>query len=228
MSKLPLVGQMVAHTNTWCTPDLEAGLAGIADVRTARMLLPEPVTTAGEWTMLREHAPRAAAELAESDPTVVLFGCSSAAALLGNEGALTFYDELAEIAGAPVLGINPMLFSTLRREGIRRLSLVAPYERVITDALAEQLELAGYEVVSSASMEMPNNLEVGRLGVDEVTRFTLDHVAEGVDGVLVACGNLRAYEALPELRAKTGLPVVTANSAAVDELRLWLSENTDR
>lgn len=225
MMELPVVAQMVAHTNTWCTPDLEAGLKGIAEVKTFRMHLPEPVTTEGEWKMLDVYALVVAEAIAAIKPTVVLFGCSSAAALLGNEGALKFYDQLAEIIGAPVIGINPMLFRKLEREGIKRLSLVAPYEQVITDALADQLAAAGYEVVTKASMEMPNNVKVGQVSVEDVTRFTLENVASDVDGVLVACGNLRAYEAAAAIRQKTGLPVVTANGAAVDELRMWLEAN---
>ena len=217
-----VVGLLVPDTNTVVAPDLRAGLTGRAEVHVATMHLPDPVTAAGELRMLEEYAIPAAASLREHRPDVVVFGCSSAAALLGRSEADDLYQELGRVAGAPVLGVNPCLLANFRRHGITRPVLLAPYEWPLTLTVRGELLKEGLDVVSTACLEIGSNAEVGRVTAAEVVDFVLAHRHPDADGVFVACGNLRAYEALAELREQLGQPVVTANSAVVEEVAAWL------
>ena len=40
-------------------------------------------------------------------------------------------------------------------------------------------------------------------------------VAEGAEGCLISCGNLRSLEAIKPLEAEFGLPVITSNQAGL-------------
>lgn len=220
-----VVGLIVPDTTTVMAPDLRAGLAGIADVRVATMPLPDPVTAAGELRMIEEHALPAASGLAEHRPDVVVFGCSSAAALLGRSEADDLYQQLGRAAGAPVLGVNPCLLDNLRRHGVTRPVLLTPYEWSLTLMLRSELLKEGIDVVSTACLEIDENAAVGQVAVPDIIEFVLAHRHPLADGILVACGNLRAYEALPVLRERLGQPVITANSAVVEEVERWLERH---
>ncbi|MTD54343.1 maleate cis-trans isomerase family protein [Amycolatopsis pithecellobii] len=212
------VGLMIPDSNTVTAPDIRTGLRDFARLHVETMHLPEPVTPDGELAMVRTHAPEAARKLAHHRPDLTVFGCSSAVSLLGVERAATFIGEISELAGSPVLGVNPCLIDALHGVGAHRIMLVSPYEQPLHDAVRGRLEAAGFDVVAEANMAIGRNADVGRVLPEEIVEFTLARPRAEADSILIACGNLRGYEAMRDIEARSGKPVVTANSAVIDAI----------
>lgn len=221
------VGLMIPDSNTVTAPDIRAGLREHARLHVETMHLPEPVTPAGELEMLRSHAPQAARRLGPRPPDLTIFGCSSALSLLGAEAAAEFIRDISTKCASPVLGVNPCLIEALHATGAERITLVSPYEQPLHDAVRTRLLAAGFGVVSEGNLAIGHNADVGRVTPDEIVEFTLAHVHPDADTLLVACGNLRAYEAMGEIERRSGKPVVTANSAVVDTVLRTLSSLED-
>jgi maleate isomerase len=220
------VALMVPSTNTTMEPDLFRELDGVATVHTARMYLPDPVTTAGELRLLDEFAVPAAQDLSGIEPSVAVFGCTSAGPLRGAAGELRLREELAEIMGAPVVGVLTAAVEALRRRGAARISILTPYTEELN--LAIERTLAGdFEVLNIFGMGIANNRDIGRCPSESVVEAADRAVAEGSDAVFVSCTNLSALEARAAIEAKFGIPTVTANSAVIEAVRRELDASSE-
>lgn len=216
------IGLLVPSSNTVMEPDLQREFLGLATVHTARMRLLDPVTTEGEFEMLDEYTLPAATDIGSIQPDLVVFGCTSAGALRGKAGDRHLRAQIAEVAGAPAVGVLDAIRSGLQGLGVRRVALLTPYVKELTDTIAEDLVDDGFDVVDSAGMEIENNVDIGRVSPEEITEFGLDRVSPRAEAVAIACTNFRAVEAREQLSRALNLPVITANSSVVDTVRARL------
>lgn len=106
-------------------------------------------------------------------------------------------------AGALVLGLG--------RLGARRISLVAPYARPLTQRVIDYLENEGIEVLDSISLEVTDNLEVARLDpsrLPDIARRLDVGRADAV--VLSACVQMPSLDAIEPAQALLGRPVLSS------------------
>ena len=226
-SKAPArVALMVPSSNTTMEPDLFRELDGVATVHTARMYLPDPVTTTGELRLLDEFTIPAARDLAGVEPSVAVFGCTSAGPLRGAAGEQRLREELGEIMGAPVVGVLTAAVEALRRRGAARISILTPYTEELNPAI--ERTLAGdFEVLRTFGMGIASNRDIGRCSPESVVEAADRAVADGSDAVFVSCTNLCALEARAAIEARFGIPTVTANSAVIEEVRRVLGASVE-
>jgi maleate isomerase len=121
-------------------------------------------------------------------------------------------------AGALVDGIRAL--------GARRVALVAPYLRPLTQLVINYLTDFGIEVVDSISLEIADNLEVGRLDPMALPRIAASLDLSNADAlVLSACVQMPSLPAITEAEQRSGLPVLSAATATVYQIldRLGLS-----
>jgi maleate isomerase len=126
---------------------------------------------------------------------------------------------------APITSSAGALVRSLQRLAARRVAIVAPYMRPLTDVVCEYLGGYGIEVVSSVSLEVSDNVEVGQLDPARL----IDHAA-GLDlatadaVVLSACVQMPSLSALGDASERLGLPVLSAATATAAEILTLLDE----
>jgi maleate isomerase len=222
MAERSRVGLMIPSSNTVMEPDFQVGLAGMATVHTARMFLAE-ATPEDESRMLDEFAPPAARDLATARPDVVVFGCTSAGALRGNAYDAELCARISEVTGVPTISVIASVRRAVAAAGARRVGVATPYVDALNQKIRQSLADDGLEVVAMAGLGIAANLEIGRVEPDTIAGFVAARLAgAGADLAFVSCTNFRAVEAIPQLRRRLGLPVVTSNQAAVDAVRAAL------
>jgi maleate isomerase len=216
------VGLMIPSSNTVMEPDFQEGLAGTATVHTARMFM-EETTPEGESRMLDEFALPAARDLATARPEVVVFGCTSAGALRGNAYDAELCARISEITGVPTVSVIASVRRAVAVTGARRIGVATPYVDALTEKIKQSLEDDGLEVVAQAGLGITENIKIGQVEPDAIVDFVAGGLAAaGAELAFVSCTNFRAMEAIPDLRKRLDLPVVTSNQAAVDAVRaLW-------
>ena len=133
--------------------------------------------------------------------------------------------ELTEVARAnhslaPVMTSAGALIEGLKIMGAKRISVMAPYMRPLTDLVVKYIEHEGIEVIDSICFEIPDNLEVGQrdplLLLQDVERLN----TQGADVVVgSACVQMPSLPAIQRLEDRLGLPVV---STAVCTVRRML------
>ena len=92
------VGLIVPSSNTVIEVDFYRRLPPTATLHTARMYL-EQTTPEGESAMLDEYLPTAINDLRSARPDVMVFGCTSAGALRGNDYEAQLIARIAQETG---------------------------------------------------------------------------------------------------------------------------------
>jgi maleate isomerase len=167
-------------------------------------------------TMLREEVPRATRAIAAARPDAILFACTAAGSVAGPEGEAAIIRDVQQATGAPVASINQAIGDALRVSGANRAAVLTAFDDEVAATVAAGVERSGISVEISAGMGISDPFDIAAVTPEEILDFAVRHVAgHDVDIVLVACGNLRAVAALPELRGKLGVQVLTSNQAAL-------------
>ena len=106
-------------------------------------------------------------------------------------------------AGALVAGLKALK--------ARKIAMVAPYLKPLTRLVIEYIEAEGIQVTDSISLEVADNLEVGRLDPVGLTKIYRELKLDGADVlVLSSCVQMPSLAAIPVVEKECGLPVVSA------------------
>lgn len=116
----------------------------------------------------------------------------------------------------PVVTSAGALVDGLRALGATRVSMVAPYRQALTAKVADTLGEHGIQVLQSHSLEVVDNVAVGRLDTArlyEIATQQLDHGgAHAV--VLSACVQMPSLAVIDRVEQRLGLPVISAATAS--------------
>ena len=171
--------------------------------------------TKEELEGMNRESLRCAAELADARVDIMSTACLVAIMAMGLGHHRRVEHELTEVAranqcNAPVMTSAGALVEGLKILRAKRISLVAPYVRSLTDLVVKYIENEGIEVVGAICFEIPDNLEVGRrdpwLLVEDVKRLNTSNV-DAV--VLSACVQMQSLSAIQSVEDRLGIPVVS-------------------
>ncbi|WP_285486848.1 maleate cis-trans isomerase family protein [Amycolatopsis taiwanensis] len=168
---------------------------------------------------MNAQAERAATELADARPDVVATACLVAIMAQGPGYHCTAEADISralrgEGATVPVISSAGALLSGLAALGARRVSIITPYMKPLTKAVAEYIEDAGVEVVDALSLEVPDNLAVARLDPADLREHHRRLNLSNVDAlVLSACVQMPSLPSIQPVEDEVGIPVLSAATA---------------
>jgi maleate isomerase len=168
---------------------------------------------------MNAQAERAARELADARPDVVATACLVAIMAQGPRFHCRAEGDVAaalraEGVAVPVVSSAGALLSGIAAVGARRVAIVAPYLRPLTQLVVDYLEDAGVEVVDAISLEVSDNLAVARLDPAGLPGHARSLDLSRADAlVLSACVQMPALPVVQAVEDEVGLPVVTAATA---------------
>jgi maleate isomerase len=103
--------------------------------------------------------------------------------------------------------------------GAKRIALVAPYMKPLTEMVVNYIRAEGFEVVDYRALEISDNLDVARHDPMNLPGIVAGMNLEGVDAiVLSACVQMPSLPAVARVEAQTGKPVITAAIATSYQL----------
>ncbi|MFR9803123.1 Asp/Glu racemase [Pseudonocardia sp. RS010] len=168
---------------------------------------------------MNAQAERAATELADARPAVVVTACLVAIMAQGPGYHCTAEESItaalrAEGAQAPVVSSAGALLDGIAALGVSRVAMITPYLEPLTRTVIEYLEAAGVEVVDSLSLEVPDNLAVARLDPADLRehRRQLD-LSRAEALVLSACVQMPSLPSIQPVEDEVGIPVLSAATA---------------
>jgi maleate isomerase len=172
---------------------------------------------------------RCAAELVDARVDVLGYACLVAIMSMGQgyhrESEARLHDITArEGHPTPVVTSAGALVAGLRALGAKKVSLVAPYLKPLTRLVVDYIEAEGITVVDSISLEIPDNLEVGRRDPLALVGIYKDLRLTGIDAlVLSSCVQMPSLAAVPIVEDQCGLPVVSASICTTHQMLHRLS-----
>ncbi len=214
------IGQIVPSSNTTMETEIPAMLRAREAIRPERFTFHSSrmrmhKVTKEELEAMNKESLRCAAELADARVDVMSTACLVAIMAMGVGYHRQVERELTEVAranrsSAPVMTSAGALVDGLKTLGAKRISLMAPYMRPLTDLVVQYIEHEGIEVIDSICFEIPDNLEVGlrdpMLLLQDVKRLN----TQGADVVVgSACVQMPSLPAIQQLEDRLGTPVVS-------------------
>jgi maleate isomerase len=173
---------------------------------------------------MNAQAERAATELADARPDVVATACLVAIMAQGPGYHCTAEDTItaalrAEGSDAPVVSSAGALLSGIAALGARKVAIITPYLKPLTELVVAYLEDAGVEVVDALSLEVPDNLAVARLDPADLREHRRKLDLTGADAlVLSACVQMPSLESIAAVEDEVGLPVLSAATATAHQI----------
>ncbi|MCB8889179.1 maleate cis-trans isomerase family protein [Vreelandella malpeensis] len=111
----------------------------------------------------------------------------------------------------PVVTSAGALVDALHVMKAKRVVVVAPYMKPLTEMVVDYIRQEGVEVVDYRALEIPNNLDVARHDPVKLPEIVASLDVSDVDAiVLSACVQMPSLAAVSKVEALTGKPVVTA------------------
>lgn len=210
------VGLLIPSSNTMMEVDFARGLPPDCTLHAGRMYL-EDTTEEGENRMLDEFALSAARDLGTARPDVVIFGCTSAGALRGNDYDATLCETISAITGAPTVSTIQSVRAAIRASGARRVGVITPYVDLLNQRIKASIEADDVEVVSISGLGITENFAIARIPTDEIVEFAAAQLGSlDIDLAFASCTNFGAVQAIPALRYRLGIPIITSNQAVLD------------
>jgi maleate isomerase len=214
------LGLMIPSSNTMMEVDFIRGAPPGTAVHTARMYM-EDTTPEGENRMLDEFALPAARDLGTARPDVVVFGCTSAGALRGNDYDAALCEQISEVTGAPAVSTIGSVREAIEAAGGSRIGVITPYVDQLNEKIKASIEADGPEVVRIVGLGITENFTIAEVGHDDIVSFAVRAVGDlagsgAIDLVFASCTNFGAMSARPAISARLGLPVVTSNQAVFE------------
>lgn len=216
------VGLIVPSSNTTMETELPQMLARRAEqggetftFHSSRSRLHS--VTEPELRRMVDDGERCALEVADADVDVIAYACLVALMAQGPGYHRVSERRLAEAAGSvdvPVVTSAGALLEGVQALGAKRIAVLAPYMKPITQLVVDYIEDAGIEVVDAISLEVAHNLSVGRIDplslLDHLDRLDVGDADAVVLSACVQCPSLPAIQIAEE---RVGRPVLSAATA---------------
>ena len=221
MTRLYRIGQIVPSSNTTMETEIPAMLLARQTVRperftfhSSRMRMKKVVKE--ELAAMDAESDRCAVELSDARVDVLGYACLVAIMAMGHGYHRVSQERLAartrdNDGAAPVVTSAGALIEGLKAMGAKRIVVVAPYMRPLTELVVDYIRHEGFEVLDYRALEIPDNLDVGRHDPARLPEIVAQMDTSQADAiVLSACVQMPSLPAVAKVEAQTGKPVVTA------------------
>ena len=206
------IGLIALATDHTTEPDFHRILSprGIG-VYATRIPFANPVTPETLAAMADDVAGAAALILPGEDLDAVVYGCTSASVVIGDQAVRD-----AITAGKPgTVAITPISagFAGLRALGAQRITLLTPYVPETTAPMAACFEAGGFTLQGVTSLGLTDDRAMARLSSDSIVAAAQAALVPGSDAIFVSCTAVRAAGAIDRIEDATGVPAVSSNYA---------------
>ena len=216
------IGQIVPSSNTTMETEIPAMIRAREAVEperftfhSSRMRMQK--VTKEELEAMDRDSDRCALELADARVDVLGYACLVAIMSMGKGyhrvSEKRLHQRTVDAGGpAPVVTSAGALVDGIKILGAKKVSILAPYMKPLTRLVIDYIENEGIEVVDSISLEIPDNLDVGRQDPRAPIELTKKLNITGVDAIVAsACVQMPSLASIQLIEDRTGLPVLSSS-----------------
>lgn len=223
------IGQIVPSSNTTMETEIPAMLLARQNIRPERFTFHSSrmrmkTVSRDELAAMDGESDRCAAELSDARVDVLGYACLVAIMAMGlgyhrqSEARLR---GRAQENGAdiPVVTSAGALINGLKVLKARRIAVVAPYMKPLTELVVNYIREEGFEVADWRALEIPDNLDVARHDPENLPGIVASMNLEDIDVVVLsACVQMPSLPVVAKVEALTGKRVLTAAVATTYSL----------
>ncbi|MBL1092493.1 maleate cis-trans isomerase family protein [Streptomyces sp. NPDC001739] len=146
-------------------------------------------------------------------PQVICYACTSGSFVGGLAGERAMCAAMAQAGDVPSLTTSGALLEALREIGARRIAVVTPYTKSVTDSLEDYLGEGGITVTGRAYLGLTRH--IWKVPYRDVVDMARAAVVGSADALFISCTNLPTYDVIPQLEAELRMPVLSANQVTM-------------
>lgn len=215
------IGQIVPSSNTTMETEIPAMLLARQQVaperftfHSSRMRMKNVVKE--ELEAMDRDSDRCALELTDARVDVLGYACLVAIMSMGIGYHRTSESRLHQRtvengSPTPVVTSAGALVEGLRALKARRIAVVCPYLKPLTQLVVDYLKAEDFEVSDFLALEIPDNLEVGRHDPQKLVEIYKRLDLANVDALVIsACVQMPSLPVIARVQQEVGIPVVSA------------------
>ncbi|MFE5739494.1 maleate cis-trans isomerase family protein [Streptomyces celluloflavus] len=146
-------------------------------------------------------------------PQVIAYVCTSGSFVSGIAGERAICAAMTRAGAVPALTTSGALVEALRETGARRVAVVTPYTKSVTDSLEDFLGEAGITVTGRAYLGLTRH--IWKVSYRDVVDMARAAAVGAADALFLSCTNLPTYDVIPQLEAELRMPVLSANQVTM-------------
>ena len=168
-------------------------------------------------TEMLESIEKSSISIAQIQPEVILFACTSGSFIGGMGKDLDIGRRIEDATGIPGIATSTAVVSAIKHFGARRVFLVTPYIEDLNERERIFLRDNGFEVPHTASFFCDRGHMIRAIASEKVTELVLQHrrEAEECDLTFISCTGLHSMDQLAILEDSLGMPVISSNQATL-------------
>ncbi|MDI3419431.1 maleate cis-trans isomerase family protein [Streptomyces luteolus] len=166
--------------------------------------------------LISEHETLRAAvsALQEVEPRTLAYACTSGSFVAGLAGEQAMCAQMSSASGGlPAVTTSGALLEALADLRVRRLAVITPYTRSVTDSLADFLHQVGIEVTGREYLGLTR--KIWAVPYRDVVDMARNVTLGGAEALFISCTNLPTYDVIPQLEAELRMPVLSANQVTM-------------
>ena len=236
-NKVYKIGQIVPSSNVTMETEIPALL------RSRETIAPERFTfhssrmrmkkvTKEELEAMDAQSLKCAQELSDARVDVMGYACLVAIMSMGRgyhcvSEANLYEETFKNEAPAPIVTSAGALINGLKTLGAKKVAVITPYMKPLTEMVVDYIENQGFEVVDYIALEIPDNLEVAAQDPKNLLEIYKRLNLEGVDVIVAsACVQMPSLEAIDAIEKETVIPVTSAAVCTTYEMLKKLGLDT--
>lgn len=154
----------------------------------------------------------AAQLLADCAPDLVVFHCTDTSMSQGPQGESKILDIVRDATGIEAVATSRLVLEALQVLGLKRVALLTPYKS--NKPIIDYLNASGVAVVRDVALKL-EPLDFGNVTPSQWAALAQENDGPNVDGIFLSCTNTTQIEAIADIEAKLGKPVVNSNQAVL-------------
>ena len=184
-----------------------------------RLSRPVSISTNVSLLSMLDSLERAAVDLAQCHPHLIVFGCTSGSFLGGSHDDERIASDILSYTGIPGMTASAAVVQELSRHrdrlGMKKLFMLAPYPDDICRKEVTFLESRGFKVQAWTTFGCTYTEQTLAINSEEVTDRLRAYRAKIMqcDGIFISCTNLLTMDQLTLIEFEFGMPVVSSNQA---------------
>lgn len=129
-------------------------------------------------------------------------------------------EEMTRATGLPCSTMSDAIVGGLRSLGVRRVAVATAYIDEVNVQLKRYLEDSDFEPLALQGLSISDVQAVGEVPTAVLVDLcaTVFEASPGADGILISCGGLVTLDAVREVEARFGVPVVSSSPAGFWDL----------
>lgn len=164
---------------------------------------------------LAPEVARAAVTLADAQPDLIVFNCTSTSMKEGPQGDAHLLEVIREATGIEPLSTAAAVTRALQALAMRSFVLITPYVQATNDHEIGYFREMDFEVVHDVALGLSGGDEFITVPPERWVELALANDRPESDGFLLACTNTTQIEAIAAIEVATGKPVVNSNQAVL-------------